>query len=242
MLSGGAAAVRPRRSRWRSYLLLARVSNLPTVWTNVLAGIAAEVAVPPLGTLFQVCLSASLFYTGGMFLNDSFDLPFDSKARPERPIPSGDIPRAEGFIAGAVFLMAGAALLLLLHPRALGLGLALAVAILLYDRWHKGNPVAPLVMGACRGLVYCIAAAAVGGPSALALAGAGAITVYVIALTVVAKLSGPAAGWRVPLLLAGISLVDAVFIGLTTASVPLALLAACGFPLTLAMQRFVPGD
>jgi 4-hydroxybenzoate polyprenyltransferase len=120
--------------------------------------------------------------------------------------------------------------------------LALAAAIVTYDWRHKQNPLAPLVMGACRGLVYLIAAASVGGPSSAAFAGAAVITAYVVGLTVVARLSGPAARWRVPALLAGISLVDAAFIWVVSASLPLALLAAVGFPLTLALQRFVPGD
>ena len=128
------------------------------------------------------------------------------------------------------------------NGRTLMLGLLLAGAIVLYDSWHKLNPVAPLVMGACRGLVYLIAAAALGGPSTAALAGAAIITAYVVGLTVVAKLSGPAARWRVPLLLAGISLVDAAFIGWTTGSLPLVAAADIGFPLTLSLQRWIPGD
>ena len=72
---------------------------------------------------------------------------------------------------------------------------------------------APLVMGACRGLVYpwppppplapCL------WPS---LAGAVAMTFYVAGLTVVAKRAGANARWLVPALIAGISLVDAAFI------------------------------
>lgn len=186
-------------------------------------------------------LAASLFYLGGMFLNDAFDVSFDRLTRPERPIPSGDVSRAEAFLAGGVS-MAAAATLLAGHGVTLLLGLALAVAIVVYDWRHKHNSVAPLVMGACRGFVYLIAAASAGGPSAVALVGAAVMTAYVVGLTVVARHSGPAARWRVPVLLAGISLVDAAFIGVTSGSVPLALLAACGFPLTLALQRFVPGD
>ncbi len=202
---------------------------------------AAQVTPPPGGPLLEIAAAASLFYTGGMFLNDSFDLEFDRRARPERPLPSGDLTRTEGFAAGALCLAAGAALLAR-GGRTFALGLLLAAAILVYNRWHKHNPAAPLVMGACRGLVYCLAGAAVGGPSGLVLAGAAAITVYVVGLTIVARLSGPSAPMRVPVLLAGISLVDAAFIWLTTGSWALVAAAACGFPLTLAFQKVVPGD
>jgi 4-hydroxybenzoate polyprenyltransferase len=58
----------------------------------------------------------------------------------------------------------------------------------------------------------------------------------------VAKLAGANARWLVPLLIAGISLVDAAFIAIVSGSQVLALLAALGFPLTLFLQRFVPGD
>jgi 4-hydroxybenzoate polyprenyltransferase len=207
----------------------------------VLAGTAVAGGAIPSIPLVQTMVAASLFYTGGMFLNDAFDAAIDGQSRPERPIPAGDVSRTEAFAVGGGCLAGGAALLAG-DSDTLMLGLLLAGAIVLYDSWHKLNPVAPLVMGACRGLVYLIAAAAVGSPSSVALAGAAIITAYVIGLTVVAKLSGPAARWRVPLLLAGISLVDAAVIGGTTGSVPLVAAAAAGFPLTLSLQRWVPGD
>ena len=89
-----------RRSRWRSYLLLARVSNLPTVWTNVLAGLVAAGHPPDWLTLTRTAAAASLFYSGGMLLNDACDAVYDARMRPERPIPRGDVHRREVF-AGA---------------------------------------------------------------------------------------------------------------------------------------------
>ena len=73
------------------YLRLGRVSNLPTVWTNVLAGAAlAGAAVGP-GRLALPLVACSLFYPGGMYLNHAFDREIDARERPERPIPSGRI-------------------------------------------------------------------------------------------------------------------------------------------------------
>jgi 4-hydroxybenzoate polyprenyltransferase len=233
-----APAARPR---WRAYLLLSRVSNLPTVWSNVLAGSVAAGAAVDATAWLPVAAAASLFYTGGMFLNDAFDEPFDRKARPERPIPSGDVTRTEVFAAGGMCLAAGEALLAPARGPML-FGLALAAAIVLYDVRHKGSRVAPLVMGVCRGLVYCVAASAAGSFTAAALAGAGVMVAYVAGLTVVAKMAGANARWLVPLLIAGISIVDATFIAVVSSSLPLALLAASGFALTLFLQRFVPGD
>ncbi len=82
-------AEQSREVTLRIALRLGRVSNLPTVWTNVAA--AAVLAGVPLASLgvLALALACSLFYVGGMFLNDAFDREFDRRVRPERPIPSG---------------------------------------------------------------------------------------------------------------------------------------------------------
>lgn len=239
---------RAPRPLWRSLLLLSRVSNLPTVWSNVLAGsmgAAVAIAQMPLDwtNVARVGAAASAFYTGGMFLNDAFDARFDAATRPERPIPRGEVSRGAAFAIGAAFLLVG---VVLLWPHRLGmlLGAALSAAIVFYDARHKGETFAPVVMGTCRGLVYAIAAAVVASavPAAVLFGGL-AMIVYVTALTVVAKKAGRNARWLVPVLIAGISLLDALFILVTApAHRAPALVAALGFPLTLLLQRWVPGD
>ena len=229
------------RSRPRAYLLLARVSNLPTIWTNVVAGAAAagwQADWPP---VVRVMLAASCFYTGGMFLNDAFDEPFDRRVRPERPIPAGDVSRREAFAVGSMCLAAGE-VLLAPHGLALALGALLAAAIVVYDARHKQQPLAPLVMGLCRALVYLVAAAALGSIGTAVLVAAAVLLVYVAGLTVVAKFAGANARWLVPLLIAGISLVDAGVIGVVSGMWWLALAATAGFAATLFLQRWVPGD
>ena len=72
-------------------LKIGRVSNLPTVWTNVLAGaFLAGLQTDPVKLLW-IMLAITLFYTGGMYLNDAFDADIDARERPGRPIPSGQI-------------------------------------------------------------------------------------------------------------------------------------------------------
>ena len=67
----------PLLSLLRTLLILGRVSNLPTVWTNTLAGCAlAGAAVGP-GRLALLAIAFSLLYTGGMYLNDAFDRVWD---------------------------------------------------------------------------------------------------------------------------------------------------------------------
>ena len=239
--AAAASRVSDGRPRWRSYLLLSRISNVPTVWTNVLAGMAASSAGFAWADYLQVAVAVSLFYTAGMFLNDAFDEPFDRRARPERPIPAGDVSRREVFIIGGALLVL-AELLLPRRGDVLMFGGLLAAAIVSYDYQHKGSRVAPLIMGACRGLVYVVAAAATAGVTASAASGALVMISYVAGLTVVAKLSGANARWLVPVLIAGISIVDAAFIAVVSSSLFLALIAAAGLPLTLFLQRFVPGD
>ena len=227
------------RSRARAYLLLARISNLPTVWTNVLA--AVVLAGAPAAAVMPAIVSVSLFYMGGMFLNDAFDAAFDARVRPDRPIPAGEVSRAEAFIAGSVLIATGEGLLLWTPHAALasGWGMALAAAITFYDFKHKGQSFGPVVMGMCRALVYCVAAVgAIGVVPLPAVMAAMVMWIYVIALTWVAKSAG--LGYAVPCMLAGICLVDAAM--LVVAGAPaLALLAAAGFPATLALQRVVPG-
>src|SRR5256885_14823895 len=86
--------------KWSIWLRLGRVSNLPTVWTNALTG--ALLAGPDFdaraGALLAVAFS--LFYVGGMFLNDAFDRNIDAVERPERPIPRGLVSAHEVFVAG----------------------------------------------------------------------------------------------------------------------------------------------
>jgi hypothetical protein len=180
----------------RTALKLGRVSNLPTVWTNTLAG-AVLAGATGFGTEFAVMLAAfSLFYTGGMFLNDAFDAQYDAATRPERPIPSGEVSQRAVYGWGYGMMAAGIALLAVVGLRLgarTGLwpalaGLALAAAITYYDWHHKGNVFSPVVMGLCRLLVYvgaglCITLAV---PEALWI-GAALMLCYLIGLTYVAK-------------------------------------------------------
>jgi 4-hydroxybenzoate polyprenyltransferase len=72
---------------------------------------------------------------------------------------------------------------------ALGAAVALAFAIVLYDAWHKKNALSPALMGACRVLVYVMAAlAACRDPWRRQLAvGGSALFAYLMGLTYVAK-------------------------------------------------------
>src|SRR5918996_6509021 len=116
---GPAAADGVNRSRPRAYLALARVSNLPTVWTNVLAGVLLAASPPDWSTFAFVAVAVSMLYTAGMFLNDAFDYRFDAVHRPDRPIPAGQVTLREAFAAGFSLLAAGLVLFAIAAPSSL---------------------------------------------------------------------------------------------------------------------------
>jgi len=218
------------------------VSNLPTVWTNVIAGTVLSGAVLEWGHVLAVAAAVSLLYVGGMILNDAFDYRVDAIGRPDRPLPAGDVTVRAAFATGVALLGAGVALLFWISPtrHVFFFGVLLAAAILYYDYRHKRDPFGPVVMGICRGLVYCVAAAAAGGLSSAVLVAAVIMTAYVVMLTHIAKRIGARRGYLVPYMIAGISLVDALLVAIVLPG--LAPVVALGFPLTIAGQRVVPGD
>jgi hypothetical protein len=179
---------------------LGRVSNLPTVTSNVLAAVALATLCPTCTTpaswiaVAGVCVGMSLLYVAGMFLNDAFDRTIDALERPDRPIPSGQVTAAAVFGAGFLLLAFGV-LVVAGVAVATGAGwppiasvVALAGLIVFYDMHHKRNAFAPVVMGLCRVGVYTTAALATGAALCeTLLVGCGALLAYLIGLTYVAK-------------------------------------------------------
>jgi hypothetical protein len=191
-----------------TWLRLGRVSNLPTVWSNVLAGLALVGALEPEPSVVVLVLALALstFYVGGMYLNDAFDRNIDRVERPNRPIPAGHASAAAVFTLGFGALAAGTALLGLVAARASGAspakavcsGLAMSAFIVLYDAYHKQNPVSPLTMAACRVMIYVAVGFSVRQQLTPAvLLGIVCLACYLIGLTYAAKQE---ASNRLPLL------------------------------------------
>lgn len=286
-----AVLIRPR-----AVLILGRVSNLPTVLSNTLAGtILAGAAWTDAASAM---LALALFYTGGMYLNDAMDVEIDKRERPGRPIPRGDASRTAVFMAGFALLALGLALAAATGPQGVVAAGALAGAILLYNWIHKRVAAAPLVMGLCRLFCYATAAVMAGGQLAapgLLVGGAG-LFCLVVGLTYAARqesydrlgavwplavlavplaIAGGAAllaGKLIPLglslalalacakglhylfrrapgdvpravalLIAAIALYDATLIAAIDGDIVAVALAALCFPLTLTLQRVIPG-
>ena len=167
-------------------LRLGRVSNLPTVWTNALAG--AELAGGAgAGTVLAAAVALSLFYVGGMWLNDAFDAEIDARERAGRPIPQGDVDRGTVFAGGFAFLGAGVVAGFALGLRAGAVALALAAAIVAYDWLHKRGASGPAIMGAVRLLAYAFGGVAAGGFTAALVLGAVGLFAHVVGLTYAAR-------------------------------------------------------
>lgn len=171
----------------RTLLILGRVSNLPTIWSNCLAGWLLGGAGSP-GTLVRLCLGASLMYVAGMYLNDAFDAEFDRQHRRTRPIPSGAIPEESVWQIGWLLLVSGMVVVATLGPGPAVVGGLLAGAILIYDATHKALAVSPLLMALCRFLLYLLAASTgVRGISGPAIWGGVALAGWIVGLSYVAK-------------------------------------------------------
>ncbi len=193
----------------RTLLVLGRVSNLPTVWSNCLAGwwLAGGENFKSLPLLLG---GTSFLYVGGMFLNDAFDVGFDRQRRAERPIPSGQIGLATVWQLGVAWLALGILLLFFIGKTPGCLALVLAVFILIYDATHKFITASPWLMGACRFWVYVIAGTAgVNGLNGWPIFCGVALALYIVGLSYVARresFRGPIPYWPLIFLAAPILL------------------------------------
>jgi 4-hydroxybenzoate polyprenyltransferase len=229
----------------RTLLRLGRISNIPTVWTNVLAACVLAGGDLRLSKVALLMLAMTAFYIGGMYLNDYFDREIDARERPGRPIDAGEIGATAVAIIGFTLLAAGIGLMFPFGAAAVVSGALLAATIVLYDIWHKGNVFSPVIMGLCRALVYAGAGVAMGAglPQALVL-GAFALFAHVVGLTYAAKQESlnrierlwPLAVLAVPLVLALPFLRDQA----TVVPSFLALLLADGVAVRLLAERTAP--
>lgn len=187
-------ALPAQRLTWSAALRLGRVSNLPTVWSNVMVGVMLAGGTAAEWRVAVLLVALSLFYLAGMYLNDAFDVDFDRQYRPERPIPSGEAGASTVLVLGLGMLVLGLALLAWIGFagetgwRPAAAGAALGLVILYYDWHHKANPIGPFWMGLCRMLVYVTAACAVSrAPDGTVFLAASMLLSYLIGLTYIAK-------------------------------------------------------
>lgn len=192
-------------SRIRTLLVLGRVSNLTTVWSNLLAGCFLAGGTVHPRAMIPLLTAASFLYIGGMYLNNFCDAAFDARHCPQRPIPAKKISRITVGVLAAVWLVIGFVGLSRFTTLTFGIGIALTAMIVVYNLWHKGNPIAPLVMGLCRFLLYPLAGSiAEEGLSWNIFLWGAAVGIYVAGISWVARgesRPGKPARWALSLLL-----------------------------------------
>ena len=241
------AAVSQQTVSPKTLLRLGRVSNLPTVWTNVLAATVLAGGAWQNARTALVLVAMSLFYVGGMYLNDYFDRAIDARERPDRPIPAGEISANAVAAAGFAMLGAGVVLLAATGIAAAVCGLVLAGLVVAYDRFHKGINLSPVTMGLCRAFVYYGAAAAALGGVAWPIVLAGlALAAYVAGLTYAARQESlDRVGNLWPLVLLGAPMMllawPALEQGAAAIAIYLALIGWTAYAVYLLARRPMPG-
>ena len=206
---------------FRAWLELARVSNLPTVWTNVIAGWLLGGGKWEPFPLIWLIIGGSLLYTGGMFLNDAADVKFDREHRTERPIPAGRIALWRAWAAGLAFMTVGFILFVRVADACVWLTSSLAIAILLYDFYHKPWSGSVFIMGSCRTLLMLAAASA--APHTMCWSASHEVIVksvalggYIVGVTLIARHeSKPAASSRIMFGIGAFGLACPLLAGLT---------------------------
>ncbi len=185
----------------RAGLILGRVSNLPTVWTNCLAGSILSGSFILDARIVFLLVAMSCLYISGMYLNDAYDAEVDRMERKERPIPSGEATVAEVFFVG--FLLMGVGVFTFLYglfelsdfltaaghyPGVVSITV-LSALIVFYDRHHKGITYSPMVMGLCRGFLFfsagCLYSSSI---NYIQIAAFACVTFWTIGLTALARL------------------------------------------------------
>jgi len=232
-----------------SFMNLFRVSNLPTVWSNVLAALLLSEAPFLLSSFLTLTLSLSLFYAAGMALNDICDAGVDAVQRPSRPIPAGKIRlKTAQTVVAALFISAFVILFTLPHgAAAISSAMLLMGIIVIYDLYHKGNPLSVLLMAGCRFMVYITAGFGVDGKIEGAVLTIGLIqSGYIVLLSVAARFENSMAQRftfpLIPLMLAGICTVDGIYLSVALHSPVWLCAGAGGMIVTMVSQKYVRGD
>jgi 4-hydroxybenzoate polyprenyltransferase len=141
---------------------LVRAPAALSVPGDVLAGAAA--AGHPLGARTLGVMGSSVcLYWAGMALNDYADATIDAVERPERPVPSGRVPRRTALTVAGALTLGGLGLAAASGGRRSLLGaLPLVGAVWAYDLKLKSTPAGPAAMASARALDVLAGALAAG--------------------------------------------------------------------------------
>ncbi|SEK18916.1 UbiA-like protein EboC [Parapedobacter koreensis] len=145
---------------WKAYIQLARPANVVTAVSDVIAGAAIATLYladgawqHPAASWMLLVLATIGLYGGGVVFNDVFDAKLDAMERPERPIPSGKVPRKHAALLGVALFALGVFAAGFLGCISCLIAISIVLMCMLYDKWAKHHVVVgPIAMGLCRGL------------------------------------------------------------------------------------------
>ncbi len=164
----------------RAWLELLRISNLPTVLSNAIAGAAIGTVVriveddggfrvtlgetvvrtddraPAAWQLLAALLVPSLCYGAGMILNDVSDADVDAREQPNRPIPSGRVARNDALRVGCGLLVVALILALMMSFAVFLTTAMLCCAVIVYDCWHTKSIWSTALLALCRALASLV--------------------------------------------------------------------------------------
>lgn len=233
-------------------LALCRISNLPTVWMNVLTAMVLIHQLRPEAIEWHwfplLSLALSAFYCGGMVLNDLCDYQWDKQHQPYRPLVVGSVSVKTAVIIACLLFALGFFIIALAPFAQAGVvaALALFASIALYDWVHKKTAASIAIMGLARALVFVVVLMALTADWLLwVVAAAGVQFIYTLSLTLVARYEHirgkPYSGPVIPRMIAGMALVDGLLLAILVSPVWL-LAGAAMMLLTRFGQRYVRGD
>ncbi|GHG87771.1 SCO3242 family prenyltransferase [Streptomyces lanatus] len=202
--------------------LLVRAPAALSVPGDVIAG-AAAAGRPLNARTLGVIGSSVCLYWAGMALNDYADATVDSVERPDRPVPSGRVPRRAALAVAGGLTVAGLGLAAVAGGRrSVGAAVPLAGLVWAYDLKLKSTPWGGVAMAGAR-VVDVLAGAVVPGRGAGSVGGAlrraavpaGLVGVHTGTLMALSRYEVGGAPVRVPAATLAVSAVTAVATGLS---------------------------
>lgn len=173
--------------RIKPFLKLVRLPNVFTAACNSLAGaLCVRGCVDQWQGLLMLAAASMSLYAAGILLNDLFDLDEDRRERPERPLPSGEVPVWLASAAACVFCVVGILIAFEVSQKTGVLALTLLATVVGYDAFLKKTDVGPWAMGLCRGLNLALglSVAAIAPFGLMAMIG---YTVYIAGITYISR-------------------------------------------------------
>ncbi|GAB2979189.1 UbiA family prenyltransferase [Streptomyces pseudoechinosporeus] len=191
---------------------LVRAPAALSVPGDILAGAAA--AGRPLGPRTVGTMASSVcLYWAGMALNDYADAPVDAVERPQRPVPSGRVPRRTALSLACGLTAAGLGLAALSGGRrGLGVALPLTGLVWAYDLKLKSTKAGPAAMAGARALDVLAGAVAAGGAKSgrRGLVPAALVGLHTYTLTALSRHEISGAPARLPATTLGVSAATAL--------------------------------